>query len=151
MLAAASFAERLRGGEVIGLEGALGSGKTTFVRGLAGALGVPPMRISSPTFVLCQIHRGGRLTLVHADAYRLHESSDTSGLGLEESVGDPSAVIAIEWPQAIESALPADRIHIEFVHIEPEGRLITATIPPGWAAAFATAVGGWYEVDEPRS
>ncbi|MBI4230382.1 MAG: tRNA (adenosine(37)-N6)-threonylcarbamoyltransferase complex ATPase subunit type 1 TsaE, partial [Planctomycetes bacterium] len=58
-------------GAVLALVGPLGAGKTTLVKGIAEGLGIDPGRVTSPTFVLMQIHRGGRIPLVHIDAFRI--------------------------------------------------------------------------------
>jgi len=93
------LAHVLRPGDVVLLSGELGAGKTAFVRGLARGLGVDPGEVSSPTFTLVHEYRGGRLTLYHADLYRLSRAA-TDELGLEErSVAD--GVLAIEWPDRL--------------------------------------------------
>src|ERR1051325_11702570 len=86
----------LRAGDVIGLAGHLGAGKTVFVKGLADGLGVDPVRVSSPTFTLINEYRGGRLSLHHIDLYRLERASELTELGLWEIVG-AEGVCAIEW------------------------------------------------------
>ena len=77
------LARRLRGGELIGLHGDLGAGKTVFVRGLADGLGVDPGKVRSPTFTLINEYSGGRLPLYHIDLYRL-APSETDRLALRE-------------------------------------------------------------------
>ncbi|HLG59447.1 MAG TPA: tRNA (adenosine(37)-N6)-threonylcarbamoyltransferase complex ATPase subunit type 1 TsaE [Vicinamibacterales bacterium] len=104
---ARELATELKAGDVILLSGTLGAGKTAFVRGLAAGLGIDPEEVSSPTFTLVHEYRGGRLTLYHADLYRL-EKAATEELGLEEmSVAD--SVLAIEWPDRLTHALPGAR------------------------------------------
>jgi tRNA threonylcarbamoyladenosine biosynthesis protein TsaE len=77
-------------------------------------LGVDPEDVSSPTFTLVHEYRGGRLTLYHADLYRL-ERVATEDLGLEE-MGVSDGVLAIEWPDRLAHALPGARaIEIEIV------------------------------------
>ena len=90
----ANFAESLIPGAIVLLYGELGSGKTAFVRGLAGALGVKPSDVSSPTFTLIQEYRG-RVTVNHVDLYRL-SGAEIDDLGLEELTTDNSIVV-IEW------------------------------------------------------
>ena len=86
----------LRPGEVVLLHGALGAGKTAFVRGLARGLDADPDEVSSPTFTLIQQY-AGRVTLYHVDLYRL-ESREVDDLGLDELIaGD--GVVAIEWAE----------------------------------------------------
>ena len=99
MALAAALAEGFRGGEVVLLSGELGCGKTAFVRGLAGGLGIDPGDVASPTFVLLTCHPG-RLTLHHADLYRLRGDGDDRELGLEELPG-PRGVLAVEWAERL--------------------------------------------------
>jgi tRNA threonylcarbamoyladenosine biosynthesis protein TsaE len=89
----------LRGGEVVLLSGELGAGKTAFVRGLARGLGGDPGEVASPTFVLLTSYPG-RLTLHHADLYRLHGGGDDRELGLEELPGS-EGVLAVEWAERL--------------------------------------------------
>jgi tRNA threonylcarbamoyladenosine biosynthesis protein TsaE len=86
---------------VVLLSGELGAGKTAFVRGLARALGADPDEVSSPTFVLLTSYPG-RLTLHHADLYRLRGDGDEAEIGLEELPG-PQGVLAVEWAERLAS------------------------------------------------
>ena len=111
---ASELAATVTAGDVILLSGNLGAGKTAFVRGLAAGLGIDPEEVSSPTFTLVHEYRGGRLTLYHADLYRL-ETVATEDLGLEE-MGVADGVLAIEWPDRLSHPLPgARRIDIGIV------------------------------------
>ncbi len=96
---AESLAATFRGGEIVLLSGELGAGKTAFVRGLARGLGADPGEVSSPTFVLLTAYPG-RLTLHHADLYRLRGDGDEAELGLEELPG-PDGVLAVEWAERL--------------------------------------------------
>ncbi|HXK11652.1 MAG TPA: tRNA (adenosine(37)-N6)-threonylcarbamoyltransferase complex ATPase subunit type 1 TsaE [Vicinamibacteria bacterium] len=96
---AAEMAAAFRGGEVVLLSGELGSGKTAFVRGLARGLGADPDEVASPTFVLLTAYPG-RLTLHHADLYRLRGDGDEGDLGLEDLPG-PGGVLAVEWAERL--------------------------------------------------
>lgn len=123
--AARTLAGTLKSGDVILLSGNLGAGKTAFVRGLASGLGMDPEDVSSPTFTLVHEYRGGRLTLYHADLYRLDKVA-TEDLGLEE-MGVSDGVLAIEWPDRLAHALPGAReIEIEIVD-ETTRRIIWAS------------------------
>ena len=97
--AARELAATLEAGDVVLLSGELGAGKTAFVRGLAAGLGIDPDDVFSPTFTLVHEYRGGRLTLYHADLYRLEQAA-TDDLGLEE-MGASDGVLAIEWPDRL--------------------------------------------------
>jgi tRNA threonylcarbamoyladenosine biosynthesis protein TsaE len=111
---AREFASSLRAGDVVLLSGTLGAGKTAFVRGLAEGLGINPEDVSSPTFTIVHEYRGGRLSLYHADLYRL-ERTATEDIGLEE-MGVKDGVLAIEWPDRLTHALPgAKKVDIELV------------------------------------
>lgn len=89
----------LTGGEVVLLSGELGAGKTAFVRGLARGLDAEADEVASPTFVLLTSYPG-RLTLHHADLYRLTGRGDEAELGLEELPG-ARGVLAIEWAERL--------------------------------------------------
>ena len=93
---ARSLAAVLEGGDVIGLEGGLGAGKTTFARGALHGLGVPEdAAVTSPTFALLH-HYEGRLPVAHADFYRLTDEVELGELGVDELVED-GAVLFVEW------------------------------------------------------
>ena len=94
---------RLKPGDVVLLSGELSAGKTAFVRGLATGLGIDPDAVSSPTFTLVHEYRGGRLTLYHADLYRLDKPA-TENLGLDE-MGVADGVLAVEWPDRLTHAI----------------------------------------------
>jgi tRNA threonylcarbamoyladenosine biosynthesis protein TsaE len=118
------LAASLKPGAVLLLSGQLGAGKTAFVRGLAVGLGIDPDEVSSPTFTLVHEYRGGRLTLYHADLYRL-EQTTTEDLGLDEK-GVANGVVAIEWPDRLTHALAgATTISIDIV--DDMTRRITAS------------------------
>ena len=109
--------ERLAGGEVLLLSGALGAGKTVFTKGLAAGLGLDPGEVSSPSFTLVNRHAEGRLVLYHLDLYRLGEGPGAAhAVELEELLADERAVIVIEWAERMgRYRLPptAWRVHIE--------------------------------------
>ena len=91
----------LRPGSLVALEGDLGSGKTTLVKGIALGLGVKSAReVKSPTFVILHIYQG-RVPLHHFDLYRLDGTSDLEGIGLEEFMTDPNSVSVIEWADRV--------------------------------------------------
>jgi len=104
---AESLAATFRGGEVVLLSGELGAGKTVFVRGIARGVGADPEEVASPTFVLLTSYPG-RLTLHHADLYRLKGDGDERELGLEELHG-PRGVLAVEWAERL-SVVPWPRV-----------------------------------------
>src|SRR5687767_6916537 len=101
------FAKNLKPGEIILLSGELGAGKTTFVQGLAGELGVKD-RIISPTFMLVRKHRIRQpktdiKNVYHIDLYRLEGQTDIKSLGLEDIFTDESGVFLIEWGEKHEN------------------------------------------------
>jgi len=111
---AAELAGGFRGGEVVLLSGELGAGKTAFVRGLARGVGADPDEVASPTFVLLTSYPG-RLTLHHADLYRIGAGGEDRDLGLEELPG-PHGVLAIEWAERL-SWLPwPATLHVALAH-----------------------------------
>lgn len=112
--------ERLTGGEILLLEGALGAGKTVFVKGIAAALGINADDVTSPTFTLVNHYSEGRLTLYHLDLYRLDPGVGAAhDVGLDELLSDECAVLVIEWAERMGGyRLPAPVWHI---YIEGDG------------------------------
>jgi tRNA threonylcarbamoyladenosine biosynthesis protein TsaE len=118
----------LEGGEIIGLIGELGTGKTCFVRGLAEGLGIGPEAwIRSPTFTLINEYHG-RLPLYHIDLYRLGDRHEMEGLGLRDYLYSDGASV-IEWFDH----LPADEVEeyleikLEYADADGNGRQLTLT------------------------
>lgn len=108
---------------VICLIGELGSGKTVFTKGFAGALGIDE-NITSPTFNIIKEYTTGEMDLYHMDVYRTE--GDISNLGLEEYF-KKDGVIIIEWADMIEDELPEERLEIKFKIVDEEKRSITIT------------------------
>lgn len=104
--------EILRPGEVLLLVGDLGTGKTTFVQGLAVGLGVPT-RARSPSFTMIQTHEGANYPLVHVDLFRCAHSGEVAELGLEE-LFEPPAVAAVEWGEKAMEIAGSDYLELEF-------------------------------------
>lgn len=119
---AAHFARALQGGEIIFLRGPIGAGKTVFVKGIAGALGLK----SSPTsasFSLMKKYQNKTRRLFHIDLFRLEEG-EVFNLGFEEMLEDEQAVILAEWPDPIAPMLPRDRLEMDFVLQQGDKRVI---------------------------
>ena len=108
---------------IICLIGELGSGKTVFTKGFAGALGIEE-NITSPTFNIIKEYKSGEMDLYHMDVYRLEGNTDE--LGLEEYL-KKDGVIIIEWADMIKSELPEERLEIKFKITGEEKRNITIT------------------------
>ncbi|HEY3320803.1 MAG TPA: tRNA (adenosine(37)-N6)-threonylcarbamoyltransferase complex ATPase subunit type 1 TsaE [Planctomycetota bacterium] len=120
----------LSGGTLITLAGELGAGKTVLVRGIACGLNVPPgVVVTSPTYVLQHIYRGGRLTLYHIDIYRVvggAEELDASGLA--DCLSDAHGVVCLEWSERVaDYSWPADHLNVRIEHLEPSRRRMTVT------------------------
>ena len=109
---ARKFAEELKPGDVVCLEGDLGSGKTTFTQGLAAALGAK-RAVTSPTFCIVVEHPTERLLLVHMDLYRLHDADDVLTIGWEDYLAR-GAVLLVEWPDRAGDLIPPNAWHVKF-------------------------------------
>lgn len=131
---AAQWSAGFRGGEVVLLTGELGTGKTVFVRGLARGVGVGAEEVSSPTFVLLTSYPG-RLTLHHADLYRLAGRDEAADLGLEELPG-VGGVLAVEWAERL-PAVPWPKVsRVRLEHAGGDARRVVID-DAGVAAAVA--------------
>jgi tRNA threonylcarbamoyladenosine biosynthesis protein TsaE len=91
---------------VLLLRGELGSGKTVLARGVAGALGIDPRQVLSPTFTLIREHRGAGGRLVHVDLYRL-APEEAAGLGLDEVLAAPGVKV-VEWAERLPPSVPGE-------------------------------------------
>ncbi len=106
---AATLAAQAAPGDIVTLDGDLGTGKTEFAKGFAEGLALPyPEDVVSPTFALMQIHEGGRLPLYHFDVYRLGDASEALDIGIDEYLFG-EGVCLIEWAARIEEILPDSR------------------------------------------
>lgn len=119
---AQKLAKQLKGSEVVALFGNLGSGKTTFVQGLAKGLGVLE-RIISPTFIIIREHEFNRKKFYHVDLYRV-QIEQLSELELDEILKRKNRIVAIEWAEKIKDLLPKDRIDIFFTNLGADKRKI---------------------------
>ena len=127
----------LKTGDVVGLIGPLGAGKTTFAQGIARGLDVPAERhVASPTFALVNQHPG-RVPFVHADLYRINDASEIAELGFSDVYEHAAA--AIEWLDRFPDVAPADRLEIV---IAPDGEAPTGAAGPRQVVARGTGPRG---------
>lgn len=120
---AADLASTLQGGEVIAFYGDLGMGKTCFVTGLAEGLNFNG-EVSSPTFAIINEYLGGRLNLYHFDMYRVSGWDDLYSTGYFEYM-ESGGVLAVEWSENIETALPSNTIRVTIKRLDETKREIT--------------------------
>src|SRR5580704_1858043 len=98
--AAKNIAMELRSGTCVALYGDLGAGKTQFVRGLVSGLGGDGRAVSSPTFVLLNVYRGGTLVVYHLDAYRVGGADDFESIGFSELL-EQGGIVVVEWADRV--------------------------------------------------
>jgi tRNA threonylcarbamoyladenosine biosynthesis protein TsaE len=122
---AARLSARLRPGDLVTVSGELGSGKTTFVRGAARALGVT-RPVTSPTFTVG--HRfEGRVPVSHLDLYRFEAMTEADWGALEPYFED--AVVFLEWPEAAAGWLPRARVAVRLGHAGADRRHVVLESP----------------------
>lgn len=105
-------------GDVVGLIGDLGAGKTVFAQGVALGIGAKG-RVTSPTFTLIHEHMG-RIPLYHVDVYRLRTLDDVESIGIEDYLYGDGAVV-LEWADQVLSILPEDRLDIVIERPDRDG------------------------------
>ena len=120
-----ALGEKIESGCVIAYRGGLGMGKTCFTRGISQGLGSSDT-VTSPTFAQINEYLIGRLPLYHFDMYRISGWEDLYSTGFFEYIDD-GGVIAAEWSENIEAALPDDTIFVEINKIDDDTREIIIT------------------------
>lgn len=125
---------------VIGLTGELGSGKTTFVRGFLGALGVTDL-VRSPTYTLLEEYDAGPLRVAHLDLYRLRSPAEIDELGIPDLL-EANRVMLIEWPERGTEALPPIDLTIA-LEFSDSGRRIRLMPQTAAARSLTAAIGGY--------
>lgn len=114
-------------GTIITLLGGLGSGKTSFVQGLAAGMNVPKeYYVTSPTYNIINEYPG-RLQLYHIDLYRISDPMELDDIGFEEIV-DGTGVVAIEWPDRLPAGWLTEQIRIEIDILDDDSRNLSFTI-----------------------
>jgi tRNA threonylcarbamoyladenosine biosynthesis protein TsaE len=131
---AAEVGSRLRGGEIFELVGDVGSGKTSFVRGLAKGLGCDS-QVHSPSFTIRNDYKCDGKTLYHLDFYRITEPGIMEQ-ALTEILDDPEAVVAVEWSDIVAEVLPSKRIQVRINTPSEVTRSFRFAYPPSRAYLF---------------
>ena len=140
---AKKYANKLKGGDVIGLIGDLGAGKTVFTKGLASGLGIIK-HITSPTFVLMKVYKiqnskparaqnciadGSKIqNLIHIDAYRINNENDIIGIGIEEYLNKKDTIVVIEWAEKIKKILTKNTKYVTMKYKSNNSRFINIKI-----------------------
>jgi tRNA threonylcarbamoyladenosine biosynthesis protein TsaE len=126
----------LRRGDLVVLTGPLGAGKTALTQGIGAGLGVRG-RVVSPTFVIARVHHGGRVPLIHVDAYRLASLAEVDDMDLDEAI--PDSVTVVEWGAGLVEQLAEARLEIS-IEREPDSEVRSVRLRPigdDWEARLA--------------
>ena len=133
------LAESLRAGDLVLLTGELGAGKTTLAQGIGAGLGVPGP-VLSPTFVIARVHRGGRVPLVHVDAYRLSSVEEIDDLDLDATLEE--SVTVVEWGAGLAERLATDHLEVAIVDLGDAREVTVTTYGNRWSGEARLACGG---------
>ncbi len=125
----ARLAQELSSWDVVGLVGELGSGKTTFVKGMARGLGIKGY-VKSPSFTIVHVYEGGRLPLYHIDLYRVGSTEEAADAGLEEYIY-AQGISVIEWADRVPDILRACTYVVRFFHQGDGRRIVIERAPEG--------------------
>lgn len=133
----ASLGRVARAGDLLVLTGPLGAGKTVLAQGIGAGLDVGEP-VTSPTFVIAHVHRGGRVPFVHVDAYRLASVAEVDDLDLDASLAE--SVTAVEWGAGLVESLADSWLEVAIARFaEGDEREVTVTPHGGdWAERLAS-------------
>ena len=120
---AATFAKKLKPGDVVILCADLGSGKTVFARGIINAFGVKEP-VTSPTFTIVNKYDAKNLSLYHFDMYRLEDYEEALAAGLDELIEDSQSIKIIEWPERCPELLPEHYYKVTLTKVDDNTRTI---------------------------
>ncbi len=136
----ARIAARCRPGDLVVLSGPLGAGKTVVAQGIGAGLGVDGA-VTSPTFVIARVHRGGRLPLVHVDAYRLASLAEVDDLDLDTAL--EASVTVVEWGAGLVERLSDAHLLISIArHDDDVRRVAIDGVGARWTAADVGEIAG---------
>ena len=119
MEAGRELSETLHAGQVLGITGNLGAGKTHLVKGIVAGLG-SAADVSSPTFSLVQEYTDGRLPVYHFDFYRLKDAQEVLDIGWDEYL-DRNGVVMVEWAEQFRELMPDDTRWLILEHDQESG------------------------------
>jgi tRNA threonylcarbamoyladenosine biosynthesis protein TsaE len=130
------LSEAITGGDILLFCGELGGGKTTFISGLARGLKVTD-DISSPSFVILNEYKAGKLKLVHIDFYRLDGIDEFENIGIDEYIYDSSNIVCIEWGEKVRDFIDRDHLILDFKYqIDGDGinkrKIVFSSSSPYW-------------------
>ena len=139
---AARLALRSRRGDVIGLQGELGAGKTSFARAFIRALGSGQEEVPSPTFTLVEIYAfAGKPPVWHFDLYRLETPEEVWELGIEDALSE--GISLIEWPERLGPLLPPEHLLLALAQgREAQARIARLEPTASWTARLAGIADG---------
>jgi tRNA threonylcarbamoyl adenosine modification protein YjeE len=138
---AARLAGQLQGGDVVGLAGPLGIGKTELARALIRRRAGAAIEVPSPSFTLIQDYPLDALTVRHIDLFRIADPAELAELGLDRPAADEAWLV--EWPEQAGGLLPADRLEIRLAQgPAPAARIATLAAGPGWQPRLAALCRG---------
>lgn len=116
------LATHLHPGDVVGLVGTLGAGKTHATKGIVSGLGCTA-GVSSPTFTLVHEYLGGRLPVFHFDFYRLKNASEVIGIGWDDYL-DANGIVIVEWADCFPELLPENTRWFDFEILADDSRMV---------------------------
>ena len=111
--------------KILCLEGNLGTGKTTFVKGFCDFYGVGKQIVKSPTYTYYRLYNGGKMDIYHFDYYRLTELDEIVEHEFLEIMDKENSIVLIEWPEKVKDLMPKGTIFVDY-HDIPRSNIFSA-------------------------